>query len=556
MKRITFIFVLITLCVTCLCTACNNGKAEFQDPLVERCVREALGKSDKDVLTKKDCASLKELKIDCEKSTGLIWDNLRLTFQRGNYVDLSDLAYMTGLTSLEINNNPAFDLLVNIEAIGNCDKLQYLRFNDSSTTRNFWEWKYSLKDYASVIQKLSKLEEIELNNVIFSEEMKDWLKGANNELKIKTVQTENYNLFRSGIPDSDQGVYQIYYFDDIPKDIEDLTLLCSGGMEIDFEFFKDFKNLKSLTLMNNTLVLDINDPLAEGTLYKVKNLDALKALENLYSLSMSGAFGDFSGIGELTGLKELTIVSSRIKNTSFITDLASLRELTFLMNISEDFAENLKKAGKKMGNLKMLNVNSYDFEDSALLSGFSGLEVLRFGYSSPLSFFGECEFMQKLINGVTNCKKLKYFSMSSMLTEETLDLTPLTNMAQLQYIYLIHNSGQFNGVKDLIRKKGLRALDIDDITHKGSDNVLDWLLVGSENESLGRLVINSYQNYISLFGAYRQKNGEEWLRNLLKENRAGFQKCFENHIICGGYDALLYPTSFESVKDIEDFIDE
>ena len=53
-----------------------------------------------------------------------------------------------------------------------------------------------------------------------------------------------------------------------------------------------------------------------------------------------------------------------------------------------------------------------------------------------------------------------------------------------------------------------------------------------------------------------RRNGEEWLHDLLEENRSGFQKCFENHVTCGGYDALLYPTSFESVKDIEAFIDE
>ena len=102
MKKLALVFVLLSLCVACFCTGCDNSKADFRDPLVERCVREALGKSAKDVLTKKDCASLKELKIDCNKSTGLVWDSLRLTFQRGNYVDLSDLGFQKSINQCHI----------------------------------------------------------------------------------------------------------------------------------------------------------------------------------------------------------------------------------------------------------------------------------------------------------------------------------------------------------------------------------------------------------------------------------------------------------------------
>ena len=86
------------------------------------------------------------------------------------------------------------------------------------------------------------------------------------------------------IPDPDNGIYQSYSFDKIPNDIEDLTLLCNGGgMEIDFEYFKDFKNLKSLNLINTDIVVDLDSPLAEETLYKVKNIGALKDIENKLS---------------------------------------------------------------------------------------------------------------------------------------------------------------------------------------------------------------------------------------------------------------------------------
>ena len=149
--------------------------------------------------------------IDCNKSTGLVWDSLRLTFQRGNYVDLSDLRYLTGLTSLKIDNDPTFDVLVNLDAIGNCKKLKYLEFNDPSTTINTcWDWKYSFKDYNSIIEKLPDLEEIALDEVIFSEELRGWLTGTKKDLKITTNQTGINNTIRMSIPDPDNGIYQSY----------------------------------------------------------------------------------------------------------------------------------------------------------------------------------------------------------------------------------------------------------------------------------------------------------------------------------------------------------
>lgn len=58
--------LLILICAACICGGCSSN-VDFQDPLVERCVREALGKVEKDPVTKKECADLKELKIDCDK---------------------------------------------------------------------------------------------------------------------------------------------------------------------------------------------------------------------------------------------------------------------------------------------------------------------------------------------------------------------------------------------------------------------------------------------------------------------------------------------------------
>ena len=532
----------------------NNAESVvFSDPLVERCVREALGKSEEEKITAEECASLKELKIDCEKGHVPVWYATKMQYELGNYVDLSDLKLFPGLTSLEICNHPGFDLVGNMDAIANCSKLETLRLNDSTYYTNyFWDWQYSYKDYAGIVQQLPELKELILDGAI-KDKFKDWIRGENKDLVISSNPDSNIDINRVPVPYPDGGIYRLRNLDEIPKDIEDLVLLCQGTIgEVDFKYFNEFTNLKTLMLYSDDFVLSSDSALPEDTLYKVTNIEALKENKKLYSLSICGASGNFEGIGELTGLKELAIVACRVNDTSFITKLNDLRELTYQMNISNDFSENLKKADMK--NLKFLGTATYYFNDGETFTGMDGLEVLKLTYTSPVAFFEECYTPEKLIEGVKECKNLKYFSYRSALVETDLDVSSLASMDKLQYVYLEHHSANLVGAKDLIAKKGLKELTIDDASEYTNDDVTEWLQAGVENDSLCKLMIGNYQKYPEAYEAYRLRKGDEWLRGLLTTNRSVFQKAFENHMTCGAYDALVY--SFDSVESIEAYIDE
>ena len=552
MKIKVFFATLFIIGVAIISTGCSSN-VDFQDPLIERCLREALGKDEKEPVTDKECADLKELKIDCDKGLTLIWDNIRLAFGRGNYVDLSDLKYFKGLVSLEINNNPAFDILTNLDSIANCEKLETLTFNDSESFTNiFWDWQYSLKDYGNIVKKLPNLKTINIDDYSFSDKLNDWVIGEKKDLVINKTQDYNYNPIRSIYPIAIEGIYPAYSFEDIPDDIEDLILINLGDAEIDFSYFNKFSNLKSLILYGEYVISnDPQDMLKENALFTIKNAEALKANEKLYSLSICGAKGDFSGIGELTGLKELTIVGSRVNDTSFISNLINLRELNYLSNISLDFSENLKASAKNLTRLKFLNLNTYDFNDTSWFSDFKVLEAVKYSHTAPYSFMGETTSPSGLLNGLKGCKNVKYFSCIFLTIEEDLDLAPLTRMDQLQYVVLTNNGSAFTGVNELISKIGLKSLVLD---IKPVSSINRWLQEGVKNDSLGRLMIGDYIKYADYYDYYRQRFGDEWLRETIEQTRDEFRQCYDKHIMCGGYDSLIYV--FDSVDEIEKFIDE
>lgn len=102
---------------------------EFEDFLVERCVREALGKDWDEEITKKELASIEELAISYQQDMTL---GPTLHSVGGakycGYVNLEDLKYLTGLEVLRIDfcsqyGNTVFE---NMDAIAHCRKLKSL----------------------------------------------------------------------------------------------------------------------------------------------------------------------------------------------------------------------------------------------------------------------------------------------------------------------------------------------------------------------------------------------------------------------------------------------
>ena len=134
--------------------------------------------------------------------------------------------------------------------------------------------------------------------------------------------------------------------------------------------------------------------------------------------------------------------------------------------------------------------------------------------------------------------------------EGSLDLSPLAEMENLQYVYVTDYMGEIRGTSELIEKKGMRSLILRDKSMT-NDGDVKWMNLGAENESLGRLLIDGmlYLNYG--YDSWEKVLGEEGTLDFIKERQSAFRKCFANHLLCGGYDVLVsYGGSIEDVESL------
>ncbi len=546
------VILLLSVCMAGLCAGCGEETVRFQDPLVERCVRDALEKSVDDPISARELANVDELTIDCTKGIGLVYDHLSLCYDRGSYVNLADLKYLTGLTTLEINNDPKYDQLVNVDAIANCKNLERLRLDYGSATKRYnCEWECTEKELGRIVAGLPFLKEFSANHWI-PEELQDWIRGSNEELEINCYWEADPGV-RFINPYDDRCIfYTLTDLDKAPKDMEDLLLLCEGGETVDVTELRQFENLRTLTIYSSSVkYASGEDPIPEEGMCKIKNLDALKDLKAFYGLNVCGATGDFGGIGELTQLKELTIVMSKVNDASFVEKLGDLRELTFMINFSEDFSRHLKKA--KLQNLNFLCANSYEVEDGKWLSGLRNLEALELGVAPKFFYSAGGDPSGSIIADLKTCAHLRYFRARGVMQEGDLDVSPLAGLKNLQYVLVRNASGEIKGIDGLIGKEGMRFLILEGKS-RSNDNDVKWMELGAQNESLGKLVIGGMAYLSVKCSVLRKEQGEEAVRAFLKERQPAFQKCFENHLLCEGYDNLLH--QYETVKEIESFINQ
>lgn len=149
---------------------------------MERCVREELGKSATAAITKKDCENLKKLTIDSRKDIGLNYNEIFHRLEYQNYVDLSDMQYLTGLKGLRIlpyvSDVEYCDNYVGLSAISSCKKLTKLAIlTDKEIVEEKWGYKY----LADLVKELPDLKTLEFGFEV-PERYQTILKGENNKL--------------------------------------------------------------------------------------------------------------------------------------------------------------------------------------------------------------------------------------------------------------------------------------------------------------------------------------------------------------------------------------
>lgn len=342
---VCIVIMLLVVCVV-LGYMLLNKKVEFQDPLVERCVRLTLGKEAQEPITERECAGIEELLIDCDLDMGIMADYM--LGQRSvpmNYVDLRDLKYMTGLHTLMIDNDLKRDILVNLDVITQCGELENLSVRYNPGYSNYYgDFPMGYKYLGEMIGQLPKLEYIDLGYQVAQEHQK-YLTDYREELTVEDkwdtavfgqmmqahattgyADTEEYLDYWQYQYDEDTSIEDDYthklpagdeeglkdYIEELPSDMEDIYIECNEGT-IDMELFSKFEELKTLTVVSGKSPWSFE----EDPIPKVKNLDCLAESERLFSLNFYGIDFDEEELSELVQLRELSIADCEFGDPVF-----------------------------------------------------------------------------------------------------------------------------------------------------------------------------------------------------------------------------------------------
>ena len=410
----------------------KSQDVEFEDFLVERCVREALGKSWDEKVTKKELSSLKELTISWKKDITLV-PNFYSAIPNGvyaGYVNLADLKYLTGLEDLTLDlggQNTAFE---NMDAIADCRQLKSLTMplpmRSHSDSSGYIGKGYSyLKD---IFAQLPELEVVDFG-VSVPEPLQKLLQPAKSGRKIDFVESENN--FQEVVLNRGAGQYmqQIEEDEDIlvltseelmsaesEKDgyekYEDVFIYVESGEIFDCEALADFRNIKTLVICEN-----------RGFIYEAAQVihpEALSALPNLCSLSLYHVQVDFEGC-EFPNLRELYLSVCELKGSLCTLELPRLRELSLYGNKGEiyvpgsDLWSNLQNLHYLRGSVTLEECESL----ADILADMKGKLKLETLVLDPR---GSNEDFVDILSQITKNLELKSLYWDSVDYSSTLDL--------------------------------------------------------------------------------------------------------------------------------------
>lgn len=334
-------------------------KVDFVDFLVERCVREALGKGWDEDVTEEELSSLRELTISWEKNITLGLDFVSFNRSYSSYVNLADLKYLTGLEKLQLNFYPKSTVLENMDAIVNCRQLRSLSMPLPLRGYNYTNG-YMGKGYRylkDIFAQLPTLEMVDFG-VAVPGQLQELLQPDDSERKIVFAESEENIFDRMMIWDdgykwptnedamAEKGVAVISLedlmhaaemkegaereeYEEAVQQLEDLIVLVGKGEVFDCEILTDFKNIKTLTIVGMSSVA-IQAPVSQ-----VVHLEDLAELPCLGSLSLYNLETNLAGLAEFPNLRELYLTFCSSKETFGLQRLPLLRELS-IIGISDE----------------------------------------------------------------------------------------------------------------------------------------------------------------------------------------------------------------------------
>lgn len=535
---------------------------EFQDPLVERCVRMELGKVDGEPVTAGECALLEKLTIDCDLEYSYVncWTNLS-GIAVANYVDLCDLRYMTGLKELEIDNDVLRDTLVNMDAIGSCSKLEQLtmQYNPMSTFY-YGTLPMGYKYLAGIVEKLPSLTYINLGYPVPAEHQEivcqgrkdlvfeaDFAEGTfvediSSPDEWELVATQDIEKYIASWTEGydDRELYSLKVnnqatfdelLEELPVELEDLHIQIAGADALDMKGVERFKNLKTFSLLNEISYSDFQDNHSKMAV-DIKGLEALGGCEELYSVSFVGVEGDFTPLADLVRLKELSLHRCVFDSPKFIGEIPKLRELVVVYNSCEDLQGYLLENGASFEELRYLRTENGEASDYAGIEKYPNLEMLSIG-----SMCGVTD-----VKYIAKCPRLKYLFFET--PNEELDISALKERKSLKFLFINSWSDLENltGVEEVVKANVVSV--ILPFTHSGYrvednyDDINSWIDAAVSNPNIS-CFIPGKTIYVDF--------NEQDIYPVIN-----FEKLHENDIMCRFAELWLYsrPEEYQTMEQI------
>lgn len=308
-----------------------DSKVEFPDPLLEKAVRQELGKSDGEVIYKKDLTRVAELLIcgdvvfdDYESHriyNNVYWIGGEVISAQGTIKDISILRDMPNLQILVLDNQGVTDLspledldLKKVSLCGNpLNDISPLQ-NSASLTELYIEGTQVSDLSALADKKMLKTLHIAFTDVSSLEPLRD---SQISTLAMFVIPCEDYSVLYD-LP------LKVLYTDNLPADVIE-RLAEVGGLQrftayksgvTDLKVFAGFSELQELDLWDNHVV----------------SLEGIENLPNLSILQIGENPIEYADIPENNSLTFLGIRKTKIKDFSFTGNLKYLMDLEIDMD--------------------------------------------------------------------------------------------------------------------------------------------------------------------------------------------------------------------------------
>lgn len=420
-------------------------KVKFEDFLVERCVREALGKGWDEDVTEEELSSMRKLTLSWEKDITLGLDFASYNRAYGGYVNLADLKYLTGLEELQLDFYPKSILLENMDAIANCRQLRSLSMPLQLRGYNYSNG-YMGKGYhylKDIFAQLPALEMVDFG-VTVPGQLQELLQPDEPERKIVFAENEesiydwmmiwddghkwpaNENVIaEKGVAvislddlmhaaEMKEGAERDEYEEDALQ-LEDLIVLV-GKETFDCEMLADFRNIKTLTIVGMSSVL--KPPASQ-----VIHLEALAELPYLGALSLYNLETDLAGLAEFPSLRELYLTFCSSKETFGLQRLPLLRELS-IIGISDEKRIHVSwpKLWENMPELRYFNGYFVGVDSGSIPNIFTDGKGMVKLETLVLGCTGEEAFMNDILAQMPEELALKTLFLYMGSTQGTIDL--------------------------------------------------------------------------------------------------------------------------------------